>query len=374
MSAIAIVGAPVLGALVASRRPANAYGWLWLGFGLGLALSVLAQAYAAYALVAEPGSLPAPKTVGTAVAAAGWVVALALMPLLLLLFPNGRTPSPRWRFVVWAVVVAAAVMLIAGPFVPGSSGFAPIDNPLGVGGAVGEVMTILLVVGVPVIFVAVVLSALSLVLRYRRAGGVERQQIKWFAFAAVLFGAPLTIDLLGYHDMLGDALWRLLDAATLVGLYVAVGVAILRHRLYDIDVIINRTLVYGSLTALLALVYLGGVAMTQTIFRLLSDQGEQPQLAVVVSTLVIAALFAPLRRRIQYFIDRRFYRRKYDARKTLAAFNSRLREETDIDALSKDVVGVASRTVQPEHVSLWLRPDPRPEARGAAFTQSGQNK
>jgi hypothetical protein len=146
----------------------------------------------------------------------------------------------------------------------------------------------------------------------------------------------------------------------LVGWPVAVGIAILRYRLYNIDLIINRTLVYGSLTAILAVVYLGGVSATQAIFRVLAGQEHQPQIAVVVSTLVIAALFTPLRRRIQSFIDRRFYRRKYDARKTLEAFSAKLRDETDLDALSDDLVGVVRETMQPEHVSLWLRPDPPP--------------
>jgi hypothetical protein len=149
----------------------------------------------------------------------------------------------------------------------------------------------------------------------------------------------------------------LLGITSLLGIPVAVGIAILRHRLYDIDVIINRTLVYGALTVLLALVYFGGVATAQAIFRALTGQEEQPQLAIVVSTLVIAALFNPLRRRIQAYIDRRFYRRKYDAAKTLETFSAKLRDETDLDALSGDLVGVVRETMQPSHVSLWLRPD-----------------
>jgi hypothetical protein len=149
----------------------------------------------------------------------------------------------------------------------------------------------------------------------------------------------------------------LFETVTFVGLYVAVGVAILRYRLYDIDVIINRTLVYGALTGILALVYFGGVAITQAIFRTLTGQEEQPQLAIVISTLVIAALFNPLRRRIQGFIDRRFYRRKYDAAKTLEAFSAKLRDETDLGVLENDLLGVVKETIQPTHVSLWLRPD-----------------
>jgi len=168
-----------------------------------------------------------------------------------------------------------------------------------------------------VIFAAVALSALALVVRYRRASGVERQQLKWFALAAVLIGTYAVGSLLWLDQLVGEALLNLLDAATKTVLYVAIGVAILTYRLYEIDILINRTLVYGSLTATLALIYFGGVATTEAVFRTLTGQQQQPQLAVVVSTLVIAALFNPLRRRIQGFIDRRFYRKKYDARKTL---------------------------------------------------------
>jgi ADP-ribosylglycohydrolase len=199
------------------------------------------------------------------------------------------------------------------------------------------------------------------VARYRRASGVERQQLKWFALAAVLGGAFLVGRLLSLDWLLDNTLSTFLDSVTTIGLYLTVGVAILRYRLYDIDVLINRTLVYGSLTAMLALIYVGGVAVTQAIFRALTGQEEQPQLAIVVSTLAIAALFSPLRRRIQVFIDRRFYRRKYDATKTLEAFSARLRDETNLDALNDELVGVVRETMQPAYLSLWLRPDTAPK-------------
>jgi MFS family permease len=307
ISTVGFIGAPILGGLIASRRPENPYGWLWLGLGLSGALVQLADSYAAYALVVEPGSLPAPRTVSQVLGMA-WGMVLILLPFLLLLFPDGNLPSRRWRPVAWAVLVAGAVLLIIGLFLPSES-YRPFENPLGVGGIVGEALVFISVVVVFAIFIALILSALSLVFRYRRAGGVERQQLKWFAFAAVLFGGSIVFG--GFLDQDLPGAWdALFETMTFMPLYVAVGFAILRYRLYDIDLIINRTLVYGVLTGTLALVYFGGVTVTQAIFRTLTGQADQPQLAIVVSTLVIAALFNPLRRRIQSFIDRRFYRRK----------------------------------------------------------------
>ena len=358
INVVGTIGAPILGGIVASRRPKNPIGWMWLGIGMGIALSSFAGSYATYAL--DSGSLPAPRAVGTVVAGTGWIVSFTLIPLLLLLFPEGRLPSPRWKSVAWAVVAAGALALILSPFVPGRSGFAPVQNPFSVGGTAGVTIFVLAYASVMVILVAVVPSALSLVFRYRRASGVERQQIKWFAFAAVLFGSLIPLDLLGLDEPLGDVFWSLLNNVTTVGVYAAVGVAILRHRLYDIDVIINRTLVYGAITVSLALVYLGSVVSLQALFRALTGGGTQ--LAIVASTLAIAALFSPLRHLVQSFVDRRFYRNKYDARKTLTAFGARLRDEVELDHLADDFVAVVERTVQPAHASLWLREmiaDPR---------------
>jgi len=210
-------------------------------------------------------------------------------------------------------------------------------------------------------------SASSLILRYLRSGEEVREQIKWLAFAASVvalgvFGEVVQGTLFASDDGNADPLWGMLlqDALTVsfAGIPIAIGFAVLKYRLYGIDVVINRALVYGSLTLMLALVYFGGVTATQGLFQTLTGQQRLPQLAVVVSTLVIAALFNPLRRRIQGFIDRRFYRRKYDARKTLEAFSSKLREETDLDRLGGDLISVVRETMQPQHVSLWLRPSP----------------
>ncbi|MDQ3863592.1 MAG: hypothetical protein M3317_08850 [Actinomycetota bacterium] len=350
LSLVGIVGAPILGGLIASRRPRNPYGWLWLGFGSGLALQHLARSYATYARLVEPKTLVAPLT---QVLGAGGPIALTLAPFLLLLFPTGRLPSRRWRPVAWVAAASGTVIIV-------------LDLFFGSPDKVGGIVTILAVAAAFVIFGVFAPSALSLVVRYRRASGVERQQLKWFAFAAVLVALFLVGQQLAWLASLliayvlgGDlltlnrSLENLLEVAINVCLYTSVGVAILRYRLYDIDIIINRTLVYGTLTACLALVYFGGVVSLQGLLRALT--GQESQLAIVASTLVIAALFNPLRRRIQDFIDRRFYRKRYDARKTLATFSRKLRDETDLDSLNDELLSAVRETMQPEHVSLWLR-------------------
>jgi hypothetical protein len=201
---------------------------------------------------------------------------------------------------------------------------------------------------------SMVASAVSLIIRLRRAGSEQRQQIKWLAYGgAVVVG---TICVSGLISLWSAEVSIAIISMALLGLPVFTGIAILRYRLYDIDFIINRTLVYGSLTSVLALVYFWGVTATQALLRTITSQEELPQLAVVASTLVIAALFNPSRRRIQSFIDRRFYRSKYDARKTLQAFSATLRKETDLNALSDNLVSVVRQTMAPAHVSLWLRP------------------
>ena len=250
-----------------------------------------------------------------------------------------------------------------------------IENPLGMGAIGGSFWNFLNGAGWALFMVSGVLSAASMVVRLRRAEGVERQQLKWFASAAALVAIAIVAAFTAYAFTavvyMTDAPTPYLEAvqllllASLIGLPIAVGVAVLRYRLYDIDFLINRSLVYGALTAVLVTLYLGGVTATQAIFRTLTGQEKQPQIAIVVSTLVIAALFNPLRHRIQAFIDRRFYRRKYDARKTLEAFSAKLRDETNLDALSDDLVEVVRETMQPAHVSLWLREPDRDAGRRA---------
>jgi hypothetical protein len=352
---------PIVGAMIASKHPRNPVGWTCLATGFLFLLLGVIEYYSVYG-VAQPGSVPFP----VGIAWLGnwlWVPAVGLFATyLFLLFPDGRLPSRRWRPLAWLSGALIVLLSISFGLAPGPVASLPprIRNPFGLEGAAWLFNAAN--IGFPLLALCILASVVSLVLRYRRSRGEERHQIKWIAFAAsvvgLLFVIGTVIQLIYAPE---QPSWsELLDVVTVLsytGVPIAVGFAVLKHRLYDIDVIINRTLVYGSLTASLALVYFGGVATIQAIFRALTGQQEQPQLAIVVSTLVIAALFSPLRRRIQGFIDRRFYRRKYDAAKTLEAFSAKLRDETNLEALNDELVGVVSETMQPAHVSLWLRPD-----------------
>jgi uncharacterized membrane protein YhdT len=326
-------------------------------YGFVISLSYFGAEYVIYALLAEPGSLPAGEALAWVLS---WilpvVIGLSIFPLLL--FPTGRLPSRRWRWLAWLSAVWMLLTMITGAFASGAllGVLGPIENPVGIDGLTGAYTTLLLFVS-PLLTTA---AALSLLVRFRRAVGVQRQQIKWFAYAAV---ATVSASTLAYiiPGVIDTPLWFeragfVLNAAFVPAIPISIGIAILRYRLYDIDIIINRTLVYGSLTVALVLVYFGGVAATQTVFRALTGHEQQSQLAVVVSTLAIAALFNPVRRHIQSFIDQRFYRQKYDARMTLEAFSAKLRDETDLDSLSEELISVVLETMRPEHVSLWLRP------------------
>jgi len=352
-----------VGAVVASHRPENPVGWLLCISGVVTSTDSFAAQYAIYALLAQPNSLPAGEGMAWF---ASWLLPtmIGLQVFYLLLFPTGRLPSRRWRWVAWLTVAFVVVGVILSAFSPGAmmGALGPIRNPLGIEGFT-NVYTALLYTISPLLFVAV---ALSVFMRLRHAGGVERQQIKWLAYAAaasalgiILNVITLAIDTPLWFERAARAYFTVANEAVPI----AIGIAILRYRLYDIDLLINRTLVYGSLTATLVALYFGGILLLQRVFVLLT--GEKSTLAVVASTLVIAALFTPLRRRIQSFIDRSFYRRKYDATKTLEGFSMKLRNETDLAALSDDLVGVVRETMQPAHVSLWLRPETAPKGEQA---------
>ena len=351
---------PVVGALIASRRPRNPIGWICLADGLMWMLVDLIDRYSAYG-VARTGSVPYPVAIG-ALSGWLWVPAVGLPGIyLILLFPDGRLPSKRWRSLAWLsgavlVLLSLSIALAPGPL----QNLGGMRNPFGLEGHpwVADMGIFVL----PMLPLCMLASAVGLVLRFRRSSGETRQQIKWVAFAASFVGLVYLVAMASSLVFAPDAgvgapLW--LDLATYLallsfaGVPAAIGLAVLKYRLYDIDLLINRTLVYGALTVALGLVYFGSVVLFQGVFRALAGQGSQ--LVVVASTLAIAALFDPLRRRIQGSVDRRFYRKKYDARKTLAAFSAKLRDETDLNALSEDIVSVVRETMQPAHVSLWLR-------------------
>jgi hypothetical protein len=350
---VAVVFSTV-GAVVASRRPNHPVGWLFCIVGFVGGIRHLGAEYAIYSLLVSHGSLPGGAAAAW-VSSWMWVPHVGLMVFLGLLFPNGLLPTPRWRPFAWFVVVAIVVGSVALALSPGSlSGLGSIQNPFGIEG-MGRVVD----QAHALVWALVLVAAASLLLRLRHAKGLERQQIKWLAFAGAVaaIGGPITY--VGGPAVMSMLWVQRVGLALIVvgfaGVPIAMSIAILKYRLYDIDILINRTLVYGTLTAILAVLYFGAIVLLQGLLVALT--GQESTLAVVASTLLIAALFNPLRRRIQGFIDRRFYRRKYDAAKTLEAFSAKLRDETDLGALSDELVGVVRETMQPAHVSLWLRPE-----------------
>ncbi len=351
--AVLLLMFPTVGALVASRRPENPIGWIFCAVGLLFGVGAFADTYASYALLARPGELSGVEYAAWVSSWIGGPSGLLAAALLFLLFPTGTLPSRRWRLVAWMAAIGGPLTALGWAFTPGPLDTqSSIDNPVGIRGALGSILETLGTIGGVLLNLSLLAAAISLILRLRGATGVERQQLKWFVYsAAMMVGGFATSFIL---SGLGNSVAWSLGIFGFMVLPVATGIAILRYRLYDIDRIINRTLVYGALTAVLAAVYLGSVvALRGLVFGF---TGRSSQLVIVASTLAIAALFNPLRRRIQGFIDRRFYRRRYDAARTLEAFSARLRDETDLDRLGDDLVSVARETVQPAHARLWLRP------------------
>jgi len=357
LAVVTVLSFSTIGAVIASRRPDNLIGWLFCAIGFLGGMRLLSTEYPAYLLVAESGLAPGGEVLAW-IACWLWVPDVGLFILLALLFPNGRLPSTRWRPLAWFIGVVITTGTVAVALSPGPiRGLELIENPLGVEG-----MPTIAVLTEALLYALGLVAVASLLVRLRRSRGVERQQIKWFAYAVVLLATSTVITyVLSEASSLRWLGWAAFLPAMVgdAGLPVAVSIAVSRYRLYEIDLLINRTLVYGSLTATLVAFYLVGIVVLQRIFVLLT--GQESTLAVVASTLAIAALFNPLRRGLQRFVDRRFYRRKYDARRTLEAFSGKLREETDLEALNSELVGVVSETMQPEHVSLWLRPNTVPK-------------
>jgi hypothetical protein len=339
-----------VGALIASRRARNPIGWILLGSAMSYAIGGLTEVPA--------GSLPGvPHALHDWLGTWVWGVGISLAgTFLLLLFPGGELPSRRWRPVAWAAGVGLVAFVLGQALAP-ELAESHTRNPAGIGGAVGQVFE-LLQEGILLVVGATLASIASLVMRFRRAADEERHQLKWLTYAAglvalALVGASL-VNVFSEPSDASDNIQNTLVTGALACVPIAIGIAILRYRLYDIDRIINRTLVYGILTALLAAVYAGVAVGLGTVV------GES-SLVVAASTLLVAALFRPARGRVQGLIDRRFYRQKYDAARTVEAFAARLREEVDLDSLTGDLVGVVRDTMQPANASLWLRsPEARP--------------
>lgn len=355
---IGVVSCALVGGVVASRRPHNPVGWFFAVSAACFAVGEATFRYAVYGILIDPGSLPAARAMAwpqTWLWAPGVALVIIFLPLY---FPNGRLLSPRWRPVLWLAIALSFSFAFFSAFMPGEvSDVSGVANPLGME-ALRPVLRVVEAVMVWMFPVVVFFSAASLIVRFWRSRGEERQQMKWLTYAVATMAVMILLT--NWLDAMNSVLFAVVDTLTALvfaGIPVAAGIAVLKYRLYEVDTIINRTLVYGSLTAMLALVYLGVVVSLQYVFRAFTGGGSQ--LAIVASTLAIAALFNPLRRRVQAFVDRRFYRRKYDARKTLEAFSTKLRDETDLDALSQEFLSVVRETLQPEHVSLWLRPSGR---------------
>jgi len=358
---LAVFPFPLTGIMIVTRRPENRIGWLLLVIGVGWGLTTVSS-YTDYAILLHH-PLPGAAALG-AVGGSSWVIPIGLTgTFLILLFPDGCLPGPRWRIVAWISGSAIVAALVVGLVTPGpmtSGGYPDTDNPFGIG-ALGGVLDPLhlLVLLIPAMMVA---SAISLIVRFRRSHGVARQQVKWLAAAAGLVaGAYLIIEMTsvivappGTHA----PTWLLfLQGAALVSfglIPAAIGVAILRYRLFDIDRLVRRTLVYAALVACLALIYLAGVFTIESAVR--SVTGGSSSLAVTLSTLAVAVAFQPLRRRIQAIVDRRFYRARYDAARTLEALSARMREEIDLETLTGDVVSVVRDALHPSHATVWLRP------------------
>ncbi|TCC02638.1 hypothetical protein [Kribbella soli] len=338
-----------VGLMITSRHPRNPIGWIFCASAVLNGLGSLAAGYADYRQ-AGSGSAGFLAEAAAGYATASWIpVVLVPVAYLPLLFPDGRLPSRRWRPVAWCAGLGIAAAFLTSATQPGAlEDYPGLPNPYAIDSVVrtvGEGLSALVVLCV------LVASPLALILRFRRAGFEQRQQIKWLVWAGALAAAMIAIGTAGY-DLLTPAVANVAILLSVLGLPVATGIGILRHRLYDIDVVINRTIVYGALTVTLAAGYLGSVLVFQLVLRPVTH-GSGP--AVAVSTLAVAGLFRPVRSRIQAVVDRRFFRRRYDAARTLEAFGVRLRHELDLDALGADLRNVVRDTMQPAHVTLWLR-------------------
>lgn len=352
-----ILGALFVGGLIAAHIPHNIYGWIWLLLGWGAGVL---QHWGSLLAVSSLSAMPPRFVLGgiaMQLAGIGWLTAISMIPLAILLFPTGHLPSSRWRWVSTTMLTAMGFIVLTFWAIPGPSGSAPVDNPFGQIGYFGQVAEIVSTAAIAyILFLMIPLAVLSLIFRYRKADNLEQAQLRWLLFIAAANVIFLVLDSTDIHQpLVSEEIMTILNNLFLTGLPIAVAVAILRYRLFDIDFLIRRTLQYTLLTGLLVLVYFGSVVLLQNIVENLT--GEQSPIVIVISTLGIAALFNPLRTRVQDFIDRRFFRKKFDAEQTLASFAAIARDEVDMDKLTTELLSVVEETIQPEKVSLWLRKD-----------------
>jgi hypothetical protein len=326
------IAVPVMGFVLASRRPANRIGWLALAAGLGLGLSRFSTSYGLRALVAAPGSVPAGRAVAW-LANWTWVIPLAVIAFVFLLFPTGRLRSRRWRVAGWFVGGALALTAV-GALVGATRVW---SHPF-TAQAPAFVSAILILLPA-----ALAVSVAAVVVRFARSSGEERLQLKWFAAAALLVVATLTASV-----VTNSVAAAVLDNLAFLCVNAAVAIAVLRYRLYDIDRVISRTVAYAIVTGLLVGIYAGLVLLATQVL------GLRTPVAVAAATLAAAALFSPVRRRVQRVVDRRFNRARYDADKTVAAFAARLKDAVDLDAVRADLTGVVHQALEPAHVSVWI--------------------
>lgn len=355
---IAFFAFPIIGALIIWSRPRNTIGWIFCIIGLGTAYTSFTAAFVASALVNHTDARPIVglmDVLGNTV----WPINLGMGTFLLFLFPTGRLPSPRWRLVFWPGVALVALAALTSMLTPGYlESHNRVWNPLGIESA-GPVITAINGIGSGLFVFCAIASVVAIIVRYVKSRDIERQQIKWFALGTAAMVAIIVPSFIFIPE--AGALSNITFALGIIMLPIGAGIGILRYRLFDIDVIINRTLVYGSLTAILAGVYFFGVMGAQNLINALSgralsgQQGAESPVLIVVTTLLIAALFQPLRRRVQRFIDQRFYRARYDAKKTLDQFGASLRSEVELPHLTEKLLETVEQTMRPTHVSIWLR-------------------
>lgn len=343
----ALLSLPAVGALILARRPANRIGWILCGMGVAFGIGLFSTEYGTYAEVVEGAALPARSLVAWFSISFRFVFFLPV--LFLLLFPDGRPASRFWLWVVRVALGVLALGLIGDAFLPGRIESAGgVSNPIGIEGLEGPLSALLWIADTAIGFLFL-LAAWAPFARFRTAAGEQRQQLKWVAYATLLFilWALVSVVLESRYEGASEPI-GILGFPLIAG---AVGISILKHRLYDIDLIVNRTLVYVSLSALLLGIYFASVFGLQLLTAPITRESD---LAVAASTLVAAALFRPARRRVQTFIDRRFYRKKYDSGKAVDTFAARLRDEIELEVVHSDLLSVVRDTVQPLHAAIWL--------------------